>query len=570
MLKKFFSYYKPYKPLFCLDFFCAVIAGILELSFPFFVRYVIDEIIPHHHFSVIILIALGLLAFYLLNTLFKYIVVYYGHMLGVYIENDMRRELFAHLQNQSFSYFDHTKTGTLMTRLTSDLFYISELAHHGPEDLFVTVMTLVSAFFLMYGMHPVLAMLTVIMVPVIAVISAFYNKKMEKNNHAVYDSLAEFNVGIENTLSGIRVVKAFANEEYEKQRFETLLDIYKHAKQSFYQTMGNSSAFNYLFMRLINLFALFFGAYFTIHDGLTPGILAGFILLTNVLVRPIELINIMIETYPKGFAGFRRLQTELACQAEIVDAPHAKEVNDLAGDIEYRQVCFRYNVDQDVLNNMSLHIKKGEKVAFVGPSGAGKSTLCHLLPRFYDVSSGDILIDNISIKDITLASLRQQIGIVQQDVFLFGGTIKENILYGRLKATEEELYDVIEQAHLSEFIQTLPEGIHTQIGQRGIRLSGGQKQRLAIARILLKNPNILILDEATSALDTQTERIIQEAFDVLSKGRTTLIIAHRLATIQHVDRIIFLTKEGIVEDGSHAELMAKKGHYYTLYQAQFR
>lgn len=570
MLKRFFSYYKPYKKLFLLDFSCAVIAGILELLFPVLVRYVIDDIIPHHNFSTVILIAFALLIFYLLNTFFKYIVVYFGHLLGVYIENDMRRELFAHYQKQSFSYFDHTKTGTLMTRLTSDLFEISELAHHGPEDLFVTVMTLIGAFVLMYMTHPILALITIITMPLIAVFTAIYNKKMSKINHAVYDSLSEFNVGIENTINGIRVVKAFANEEYEKQRFEKLLDTYKNAKQLFYKTMGNSSAFNYLFMRLINLFALFFGAYFTIHDRLSPGVLAGFILLTNVLIRPIELINIMIESNPKAFTGFKRLQNELSKQPDIVDSPHAKDISLLEGDIVYHDVSFQYNDDQLVLNRINLHIKKGEKVAFVGPSGAGKSTICHLLPRFYDVTDGEILIDRIPIKDMTLYSLRQRIGIVQQDVFLFGGTIKENILYGRLNATDEEVWQAIEKAHLSDVIQAMPQGIHTQIGERGVRLSGGQKQRLAIARILLKNPNILILDEATSALDTQAEQVIQEAFDVLSKGRTTLIIAHRLATIQHVDRIIFVSNEGIVEDGSHEELMQQKGSYYALYQSQFR
>ncbi|MBF0780450.1 MULTISPECIES: ABC transporter ATP-binding protein [unclassified Granulicatella] len=570
MLKLFFRYYKPYKALFCLDFSCAVIAGILELIFPFLVRYVIDSIIPNHDFSVILVIALGLFGFYALNTYLKYIVVYFGHMLGVCIENDMRRELFSHLQQQSFRYFDHTKTGTLMTRLTSDLFYISELAHHGPEDLFVTVMTLIGAFCLMYLTHPALAFITVIMVPLIAIVAALYNRKMEKSNHQVYDALAEFNVGIENTISGIRVVKAFANEAYEKQRFEKFLHLYEQAKRLFYKTMGNSSAFNYLFMRLINLFALFFGAYFTIHDGLSTGVLAGFILLTNVLVRPIELINIMIETYPKGFAGFRRLQEELKCLPEIVDAPHARAVKQLAGDIEYKHVYFQYNDEKTVLRDINLYIKKGEKVAFVGPSGAGKSTICHLLPRFYDVTGGDILIDNLSIKDITLESLRKQIGIVQQDVFLFGGTIKENILYGRLDASDEEVLKAIEQAHLSDVIKAMPQGMDTEIGERGVRLSGGQKQRLAIARILLKNPNILILDEATSALDTQTERIIQESFDILSKGRTTLIIAHRLATIQHVDRIIVVTPEGIMEEGSHEDLMCKKGYYYDLYCSQFR
>ncbi|NEW66559.1 ABC transporter ATP-binding protein [Carnobacteriaceae bacterium zg-84] len=570
MLRRFYRYYRPYKKLFFLDFGCAVLAAVLELLFPIVVKYVIDTIVPQNHFSTVLFVSIGLLGFYLLNTYLKYIVVYFGHLLGVYIENDMRYELFEHIEKQSFRYFDETKTGTLMSRLTSDLFEISELAHHGPEDLFVTCMTFVGGFVLMYQIHPTLAILTSILVPLMAVAVAIFSRKMKKINTRIYENLAEFNVGLENTISGIRVVKAFSNEAYEKEKFKRLIIIYKKAKRQFYKTMGNVSSFNYLLIRLVNLFALLFGAYFTIHDNLSPGVFTGFILLTNVFVRPIELINIMIEMYPKGLAGFQRFTEELAREPEIVDSPNAIDIETLKGDIVYDHVSFQYNDENVVLKDIHLSIREGEKVALVGPSGVGKSTLCHLLPRFYEASSGDILVNGISIKDMTQHSLRKRIGIVQQDIFLFGGTIKENILYGKLDATDEEVWEAVKRAHLLDVIEKMPNGIDTEIGERGVRLSGGQKQRLSIARIFLKNPDVLILDEATSALDSHTEKVIQESFDELAQGRTTLIIAHRLATIQHADRIIFMTENGIQEQGSHEELMHQKGLYYQLYQTQFR
>lgn len=569
MLRDFFAYYKPYKKLFMIDFGCAVISAMLELIFPFVVNRVIDTILPTGHYQTVIWVCLLLLAFYLFNMVMKYIVVYLGHKLGITIETDMRRQLFQYFQSQSFEYFDNKQTGELMSRLTSDLFEIGELAHHGPEDLFITLMSLVGAFWLMLQVHVQLAIGTVILVPILGVALAIFNKKMGRINSQVYRQLGEFNAGLSNSLSGIRVVKAFANEAHEEARFEGLIQDYRENKLKFYQTMAASSAFNYVLMRIITLIALVSGAYFTLKGELTTGQLVGFVLLANTFVKPIESINIMIETYPKGFAGFKRFRHELAKPVAVQDLPGAQPAPHFQGQIEYRDVELAYDPGRPVISQLNLSIAPGESVALVGPSGAGKSSMVNLLPRFYDVTSGHVLIDGKDIREYTLASLRQQIGIVQQDVFLFDGTIRENVIYGRLDASEAEVEEAIRAAKLDQVIEQLPDGLDTAIGERGVRLSGGQKQRLSIARIFLKNPSILILDEATSALDTQTEQYIQQSFDQLTKGRTSLIIAHRLATIQHVDRIVVVTEAGVVESGSHQELLALDGHYAALYRAQF-
>ena len=569
MLRDFFAYYKPYKKLFMIDFGCAVISAMLELIFPFVVNRVIDTILPTGHYQTVIWVCLLLLAFYLFNMVMKYIVVYLGHKLGITIETDMRRQLFQYFQRQSFEYFDNKQTGELMSRLTSDLFEIGELAHHGPEDLFITLMSLVGAFWLMLQVHVQLAIGTVILVPILGVALAIFNKKMGRINSQVYRQLGEFNAGLSNSLSGIRVVKAFANEAHEEARFEGLIQDYRENKLKFYQTMAASSAFNYVLMRIITLIALVSGAYFTLKGELTTGQLVGFVLLANTFVKPIESINIMIETYPKGFAGFKRFRQELAKPVTVQDLADAKPAPHFQGQIEYRDVELAYDPGRPVISQLNLSIAPGESVALVGPSGAGKSSMVNLLPRFYDVTSGQVLIDGKDIREYTLASLRQQIGIVQQDVFLFDGTIRENVLYGRLDASEAEVEEAIRAAKLDQVIEQLPDGLDTAIGERGVRLSGGQKQRLSIARIFLKNPSILILDEATSSLDTQTEQYIQQSFDQLTRGRTSLIIAHRLATIQHVDRIVVVTEAGVVESGSHQELLALDGHYAALYRAQF-
>ncbi|MFS1018467.1 ABC transporter ATP-binding protein [Enterococcus casseliflavus] len=569
MLKRFFRYYRPYRSLFMLDFTCAVFAGLLELAFPVAVNQVIDKIMPQNNFRLILLACLGLFLFYVINTVLQYIVVFYGHKLGVNIETDMRQELFRHLQTQSFEYYDNQKTGKLISRLTTDLFEISEVAHHGPEDVFITIMTLVGSFLLMLNMHVQLAVATFALIPLITIALVFFNKKMTKVNTQIYDNLGEFNAGVEASVSGIRVTQSFANETFEHKRFDGLSEIYRQSKILFYKVMAISSAYNYFLIRLINLFALIFGAYYVIRGELTNGQFVGFILLSNVFVRPIEKVNTMIESYPKGIAGFKRLTEELDKEPTIKDKPGARAVTSLKGDIVYHDVSFSYADATKVLNHIDLSIKAGETIAFVGQSGSGKTTLCNLLPRFYEVTEGAITIDGINIQEMTLASLRQQIGTVQQDVFLFPGTIRENIAYGKLDATEEEILKAVKLAHLEKVIDQMTDGLDTVIGERGVKLSGGQKQRVAIARMFLKNPPILILDEATSALDTETEQVIQESLNSLADGRTTLIIAHRLATIKHATRIIVVSEKGILEEGTHEELMARKGHYRALHDAQF-
>ena len=569
MLKQFFSYYKPYKRLFLIDFTCAIISAILELIFPIAVNRVIDEVLPDGNLKMIIMFSILLFTMYLFNMWMNYIVVALGHEFGINVETDMRRDLFDHYQKQSYAYFDNVKTGELLSRVTTDLFDISEVAHHGPEDVFITIMTLLGAFLLMLNVHVPLAVITVFLLPLMGVALFIFNKKMTQVNTRIFSKVAKFTAGIGNSLSGIRVVKAFANEAHEKKIFEGYNQGFRENKLAFYKTMAISSSFNYILVRLINLFAFLAGSYYTVIGELSLGELVGFILLANVFVRPLEKINNMIELYPKGYAGFKRFSKELNRQPDIMDQPDAYTAPAFRGDIEYHQVTFAYENGKTVVADANLSINSGETIAFVGPSGAGKTTLVNLLPRFYEVTSGAITIDGHNIQDVTMESLRKQIGVVQQDVFLFTGTVRENVLYGRLDATPEEVEEAIDAARLREVVEDLPQGLDTEIGERGVRLSGGQKQRLSIARIFLKNPSILILDEATSALDTQTEQFIQSSLDKLAQGRTTLIIAHRLATIRHANRIIVVTPDGIVEDGTHDELIALNGLYADLYVAQY-
>ncbi|OFF82573.1 multidrug ABC transporter ATP-binding protein [Listeria monocytogenes] len=542
----------------------------MELAFPVAVNHVIDTLLPGKDFGLIITAALALLFFYILNTFMQYIVTYFGHMLGLNIETDMRRDLFSHLQKQPFGFYDNQKTGKLMSRMTTDLFEIGEVAHHGPEDIFISIMSLFGAFFLMLNINMKLAISTFILVPILTVLIVYFNKRMTKVTTGIFKDLGNFNAGVENAISGVRVVQAFANEPHEKGRFRVLNQAYRQSKLMFYKVMGLSFSFNYFLMRLISLFALLFGAYFTINGEISYGEFVGFILLTNVFIRPIEKINNVIESYPKGFAGFKRFLEVMDTEPAIQDEKDAKPAKAFRGDIAYNHVSFEYSDGKNVLNHINLSIKAGETVAFVGPSGAGKTTICNLLPRFYDVSAGEITIDGENIKRFTLPSLRAQIGVVQQDVFLFSGTVRENIAYGKLDASDEEIEQVVKLAHLSKVVEEMPDGLDTIIGERGVKLSGGQKQRLAIARMFLKNPPILILDEATSALDTETEQVIQASLEELAEGRTTLIIAHRLATIKHADRIIVVNETGIAETGTHDELLAQdNGAYKRLYDAQF-
>ncbi|AUS07788.1 multidrug ABC transporter ATP-binding protein [Laceyella sacchari] len=569
MLRKLFSYYQPYKGLFLLDFTCAVFAGLLELGFPLVVNQFIDRLLPSRDWPLILWASVGLLALYGLSAVLQYVVTYWGHMLGINIETDMRRKLFDHIQKLSFRFFDNNKTGHLLSRLTNDLMEIGEMAHHGPEDVFIAIMTLMGAFIFMAMIHLKLAVLTFLVIPVLLWLTIMFNRKMTKAVYQLYSDIADFNATVEDNVSGMRVVQAFANEDHERARFSVNNLRFRLSKLLSYKIMAMNLSISYMLMRLVTLFILICGTWFVIRNELTYGEFVGFVLLSNILFRPIEKINAVIESYPKGIAGFKRYIELLETEPDIADAPDAVEVKQLRGDIRYENVSFGYEADAPVLKSINLTIRAGETVAFVGASGAGKTTLCSLLPRFYEVDQGRITIDGMDIRQITLASLRRQIGIVQQDVFLFAGTIRENILYGQLHASEEEVWEAARRAQLDEWIRSLPEGMDTVIGERGVKLSGGQKQRLSIARIFLKNPPILILDEATSALDTETEAAIQKSLSELSAGRTTLVIAHRLATIKHADRIVVMTPDGIAEEGRYEELMARQGHYHRLHQAQF-
>ena len=568
MLKRFFAFYRPYRGLFILDFSCAVLSGLLELGFPIAVKLFVDQLLPSQEWTLILLSSVGLLIVYLLNTGLMATVTYWGHMLGINIETDMRRMAFDHLQKLSFSFFDNQKTGHLVGRLTKDLEEIGEVAHHGPEDLFIAVMTFIGALILMLMVHWQLALITAAVVPLTAWVTSRYGGRMTRNFRNLYGRIGDFNARIEENVGGMRVVQAFANEAHERSLFETDNQNYRRTKLEAYRIMAASTSLSYMSMRLTQLIVMITGCYFVLTGELTNGGFVSFLLLVGVFFRPVEKINSVIETYPKGIAGFRRYTQLLDTEPDIADRPSAVEVKNLKGYIRYRDVGFGYGSDRPVLRGVDLDIEAGQTIAFVGPSGAGKTTICSLLPRFYEVQSGAITVDGIDIRDMTLASLRSQIGIVQQDVFLFGGSIRENIAYGRLDASESEIIEAARRARLEDTIAALPDGLDTIIGERGVKLSGGQKQRLAIARMFLKNPPILILDEATSALDTETEREIQQSLSELAEGRTTLVIAHRLATIRNADRIVVIDATGIAEEGAHDDLVAKGGIYSRLDAAQ--
>ena len=569
MLRRFFAYYRPHRTLFALDFSCAVLAGLLELAFPLAVRAFVDELLPSRAWGLIAFAAAALLGIYLLNTGLMAIVTYWGHMLGINIETEMRRKSFDHLQKLSFRFYDNQKTGHLVARVTKDLEEIGEIAHHGPEDLFIAIMTFIGAFALMFAINPPLALITAVLVPIIALLTSRYGGQMTRTWGSLFGRVGDFNARIEENVGGMRVVQAFANEDHERRLFAEDNARYRTTKLQAYGLMAASMSLSYLSMRLTQLVVMVAGAYFVMQGSLSEGGFVGFLLLVNVFFRPVEKINAVLETYPKGIAGFKRYTELLDTAPDIADAPGALAVEGLRGAIAYEGVEFGYTPQQRVLRGIELAIRPGETVAFVGPSGAGKTTICSLLPRFYEVEEGRITIDGIDIREMTLASLRRQIGIVQQDVFLFAGSIRENIAYGRLDATEAEIVDAARRARLGGLIEDLPAGLDTIIGERGVKLSGGQKQRLAIARMFLKNPPILILDEATSALDTETERAIQGALAELSEGRTTLVIAHRLATIQGADRIVVVDESGIAEQGRHHELVAAERTYSRLHEAQY-
>jgi len=569
LLQRFFSYYKPYKGLFILDFSCAILVALIELAFPIVLNKVIDDVLPDGELKWIIMASSLLFGLYILNSILHFIVSYWGHMLGINIETDMRKEAFTHVQKLSFRYFDNNKTGHLVSRLTNDLMDIGELAHHGPEDIFIAIMTIIGTFSVMFYIDPTFTILIFLLVPIILILTIIFGKLMSKAFRQMFGDIADFNARVENNVSGIRVVQAFTNEEHEINRFKVNNERFRMTKLFSYKVMAWNEAISGILTKVLSLFTLFIGAYFVLNGYLTNGEFIAFILLSNILLGPINKINMFIESYPKGMAGFKRYVDFLETEPEIADRPQAMAIKDIEGEITFNNVSFGYTEDKRALNQINLKVRPGETVALVGPSGAGKSTICSLLPRFYEVNEGSITVDGIDIRDFKLHSLRSHIGIVQQDVFLFDGTIRENIAYGDLNASEEDIWYAARRAQLEDVIKALPEGMDTLIGERGVKLSGGQKQRLSIARIFLKNPKILILDEATSALDTETEQAIQQALNELSVGRTTLVIAHRLATIKDADRIVVVSKKGIIEEGTHDELMNSKKAYYGLYTAQF-
>ncbi|RSL34693.1 ABC transporter ATP-binding protein [Salibacterium salarium] len=568
MLRRFFAYYKPYKKLFTLTFACAIFVALLDLVFPLVVNQMVDTLLPQGNISVIIWACIALFFIYIFNTGAHFVVTYWGHRLGINIETDMRDELFDHVQRLSFTYYDNNKTGHLLSNLTNDLFEIGEVAHHGPEDVFIACMTLFGSFGVMLYINVKLALLTFLIVPLLILIIIYCHRRMTAAMKFMLKRMADFNARVEDTIGGIRLVQAFANEKHERKLFQRDNQNFKDAKIWSYRVMGLNNSLSYMMMRIMTLFVLLCGAYFIVQGELSIGDFMAFILLTNIFFRPIEKINAIIESYPKGYAGFKRYIALLDTEPDIMDSPHAKPLDDAKGNIVYSGVRFGYDDERPVLDGIDLFIKAGETVAFVGPSGAGKTTLCSMLPRFYDIQDGAITVDGEDIRDVQLSSLRRQIGIVQQDVFMFSGTLRDNIRYGKLDAADDEVWEAARRAELESFVKDLPEGLDTIVGERGVKLSGGQKQRLSIARMFLKNPPILILDEATSALDTETEASIQRSLYELAEGRTTLIIAHRLATIRHADRIIVVTTEGIEEQGTHEELLQYGGHYANLHGAQ--
>ncbi len=536
----------------------------LELAFPLAIKSFIDVLLPSGNVALTLWAAFGLLVIYIFNAGLMIIVIYWGHKLGINIETEMRRRAFAHLQRLSFGYFDKVRTGKLVARVTRDLEEIGEVAHHGPEDLFIAIMTFAGAFVLMTTINLELALITAIIVPGCVTVVVIFGGRMTRTWRAIYSRVADFNVRLEENIGGIREVQAFANEEHEKTLFDQNNNRYRATKLAAYKLMAGSSALSYLGMRVVQVVVMVTGAVFVLNGSLSTGGFVAFLLLVTIFFRPLDKIAAVIETYPRGIAGFRRYLELLDTQPDVTDAPGAIQAPTFKGAITFSNVRFDYGHGMSVLKGITLAVQPGEKMAFVGKSGAGKTSLMALVPRFYDPKSGEITIDGLNISKITLKSLRDQIGIVSQDVFLFGGTLRENIAYGRLNADETAILDAAKKAQLAKMIKELPAGLDTIVGERGVSLSGGQKQRVAIARIFLKNPPILILDEATSALDTHTERQIQLALDSLSVDRTTLVIAHRLDTVRNADRIAVVHEGLIVEVGTHNELSQNFGHYASL------
>lgn len=567
--QRFFSYYKPYKGLFFADMFFAIMGAAVTLVIPLIIRYITGTVIFYEAdeaLKVILKLALLMVGLVLLEAYCNFFIAYQGHIMGAKMEYDMRNEIFAQYQRLSFNFFDDQKVGQLMSRVTNDLFEIAELFHHGPEDIVISIIKFIGSFAILASINIRLTLVAFAIIPFMFAYAYYFNKKMKaafKRNRA---KIADINATIEDNLSGIRVVKSFANEDAEMEKFRDGNSRFVETKKSSYLYMGGFHSGLGAFMTMINIIVIVAGAVFITKGIVDVTVLITFLLYVNNFTEPVKKLINFTETFQNGVSGYERFLEIMSIEPAIKDKDNAVEKNDFKGDVAFTDVSFRYNDKNDyVLKNVSLAVKAGEYVALVGSSGAGKTTLCSLIPRFYDVTSGSISVDGVDVRDLKLKCLRNNIGIVQQDVYLFAGSIIENIRYGRPGATDEEVYEAAKKANAHEFIMSLPEGYDTDIGQRGIKLSGGQKQRLSIARVFLKNPPILIFDEATSALDNESEKVVQESLETLAANRTTFVIAHRLSTIRNAERILVLTEDGIAESGTHKELMEKQGVYYNLY-----
>ncbi|MFR2364975.1 MAG: ABC transporter ATP-binding protein [Eubacterium sp.] len=568
-LKKMISYYKPYKRVFFADTLFAIIASIVALIIPLVVRYITSTVVhmnPQQAFKQIMYIAIAVFVLIIIQIYCNYFISNYGHVMGAKIEYDMRAEIFAHFQKMPFSFFDDQKVGQLMSRITSDLFDITELLHHGPENVTISVIKIIGALCILLSIDKKLALAAFALVPFMIVYAYFFNKKMKQTFRINRKKIAAINEQIEDNLSGIRVVKSFANEQLENEKFEIGNKAFLEAKKNNYKYMGGYNAGLIGFNTMINLVVIVAGGIMFTKNMVNVTDFVTFLLYINIFTDPVKTLIDFTEQFQNGYSGYERFRQILDMEPEIKDKEGAKELTNVVGNIKFDDVSFRYNDnDHRVLKHINLEIPAGSYIALVGSSGAGKTTLCNLIPRFYDVTKGSISIDDEDIRNVKLKSLRNNIGMVQQDVYLFAGTIYENIKYGKPTATKEEVIAAAKEANAYDFIMSLPNGFDTDIGQRGIKLSGGQKQRLSIARVFLKNPPILIFDEATSALDNESEKVVQESMEKLAKNRTTLVIAHRLSTIRNAEKILVLTENGIEEQGTHNELINKKGIYYDLY-----
>ncbi|MBQ4343679.1 MAG: ABC transporter ATP-binding protein [Erysipelotrichaceae bacterium] len=572
-VKKFLSYYRPYQKLFWQDMACAFTVSAISLIIPMITRYITNTVLADEQsFQVEIIMKLGLVMIVLVLIEFacNYFITYKGHVMGALMEHDMRNELFAHYQKLSFSFYDDQKTGKLMSRLTNDLFSLTELYHHGPEDIVISLIKIFGAFVILLHVNIPLTLIIFTIIPMMAFCTFYFNKKLKRAYHLNKQRVAEINARIEDNLSGIRVVKSFASEENELKKFNVENNRYVESKSNSYKCMAGLHSSVFLFSTMITIVVIVFGSLFISSKTILVGDLVAYLLYVSNLVEPVKKLINFTETFQEGITGFERFMDILEIEPDIQDKPGAVELNEVEGKVEFDHVSFRYKEHLDwVLKDINLEVKPGEYLALVGSSGAGKTTLCSLIPRFYETTSGSIKIDGLPITEVTLKSLRRNIGIVQQDVYLFSGSVMDNIRYGKPEATDEEIILAAKQANAHQFIMELSEGYETDIGQRGVKLSGGQKQRLSIARVFLKNPPILIFDEATSALDNESEKVVQDSLEALAENRTTFVIAHRLSTIRNADRIVVLSEEGIEETGTHTELLEKNGTYAALYNMQF-